>query len=199
MKRPADSLLGYAILGLLHGKPKSGYELRKIFSETAMGNYSDSPGAIYPALRRLERDRQIAGRNEKTAGGRERRIFRLTNAGTSKLKQWTILPVTADDLDNGAAELMLRFAFLEQVHGPRLCTRFLSMFHDALEDYIDKLEKYAAVNRSKMPRSAQLALEQGIRGYRSMYDWTEYAEQQYRTSGKRTSAKGSQPSKGGRR
>ena len=32
----------------------SGYDLRKIFTTTAMGSFSDSPGAIYPALARLE-------------------------------------------------------------------------------------------------------------------------------------------------
>ena len=32
----------------------SGYDLRKVFEETALGNYSSSPGAIYPALSRLE-------------------------------------------------------------------------------------------------------------------------------------------------
>ena len=49
-KTPA---LGYALLGLLM-KPSSGYDLRKIFSSTSMKTYSGSPGAIYPALRRLQ-------------------------------------------------------------------------------------------------------------------------------------------------
>ena len=47
--------LGYALLGLLQGKPSSGYDLRKIFSSTSMRTYSDSPGSIYPALLRLEK------------------------------------------------------------------------------------------------------------------------------------------------
>jgi DNA-binding PadR family transcriptional regulator len=49
--------LGYALMGLPQGKPWPGYELRKIFSSTAMRTYSDSPGAIHPALRRLEHHR----------------------------------------------------------------------------------------------------------------------------------------------
>jgi len=54
-------LLGYALLGLIHQKPSSGYDLRKTFAETAMGNYSDSPGAIYPALERLESQGLVRG------------------------------------------------------------------------------------------------------------------------------------------
>ena len=185
-------------MGLLHQKPSSGYELRKIFAETAMGNYSDSPGAIYPALRRLESEKLIAGKNEKTVGGRERRIFRLTHDGTAKLKMWTALPITPAQLGNGGGELMLRFAFLEKVHGAKMCETFLSMFRDALQPYIAELEEFAAKNKAVMPLSARLALEQGIRGYRSTYDWTEYAMQQFRKQQKRVSAQPSQPSKGDR-
>ena len=48
-------LLGHALLGLLHGSSLSGYDVRKIFTETPMGSFSNSPGAIYPALERLEK------------------------------------------------------------------------------------------------------------------------------------------------
>ena len=54
------SLLGYALLGLLHQKPSSGYALRRVFATTPMGTFSDSPGAIYPALGRLERHLGLA-------------------------------------------------------------------------------------------------------------------------------------------
>ena len=36
------SALGYALLGLIDLKPSSGFDLRKIFAETAMGNCSSS-------------------------------------------------------------------------------------------------------------------------------------------------------------
>jgi DNA-binding PadR family transcriptional regulator len=48
------SQLGFALLGLIHQQPMSGYDLRKVFTASALGSYSDSPGAIYPALNRLE-------------------------------------------------------------------------------------------------------------------------------------------------
>ena len=53
--------LGYALLGLIEQKPASGYDLRKIFSSTSMKYYSDSPGAIYPALGRLEQQGLLRG------------------------------------------------------------------------------------------------------------------------------------------
>ncbi len=47
--------LRLAILGLVAMHPQSGYDLRKIFETTPMGNFSSSPGAIYPALKSLEK------------------------------------------------------------------------------------------------------------------------------------------------
>src|SRR5580704_12277438 len=66
--------LGYALLGLLHQKPASGYDLRKIFSSTSLKSYSDSPGAIYPALGRLEKQGLIRGTVEEVSGLRRRQI-----------------------------------------------------------------------------------------------------------------------------
>ena len=64
---PRDpTTLEYALLGLLHQGAMSGYDLRKIFESTAMGSYSGSPGAIYPALRRLEKQGLVASEVDST-------------------------------------------------------------------------------------------------------------------------------------
>ena len=62
-----NSLLGFALLGLIFEQPRSGYDLRKIFTTTAMGSFSDSPGAIYPALARLEANGLVRGTVEESA------------------------------------------------------------------------------------------------------------------------------------
>src|ERR1022692_1610130 len=109
MNPPKIPSLGYALLGLLQ-KPSSGYDLRKVFSSTSMKSYSDSPGAIYPALNRLERQGLIRGAIEEGSGLRRRQVFRLTPKGLSELKQWITRPVTREDLVRGQQDLMLRFA-----------------------------------------------------------------------------------------
>src|ERR1035438_1444876 len=102
--------LGYALLGLLQ-KPSSGYDLRKVFSSTSMKTYSDSPGAIDPALARLERAGLIRGTIEEGSGLRRRQVFRLTPKGLSELKQWITRPVAREDLVRGQQEIMMRFDF----------------------------------------------------------------------------------------
>ena len=175
----AIPLLGYALLGLIQQKPCSGYDLRKIFAETAMGNYSSSPGAIYPALQRLEDDGLIVGKVEETAGLRRRRVCRITKAGTEALKRWLARPIAPDDVRRGTDALMLRFAFMERVLGLCACVAFLHDFSGALTPYIAELERFLTANGDGMPLSARLALESGIRSYRCTFDWTQYALRAY--------------------
>ena len=63
-----DSILGYALLGLLHQRPLSGYDVKLIFASSPMGGFSDSPGAIYPALSRLERRGLVRSEIQPSAG-----------------------------------------------------------------------------------------------------------------------------------
>ena len=60
-KKTTLSTLSLAVLGLIQQEPRSGYDLRKIFSTTPMGHFSTSPGAIYPALKRIEKSGWIRG------------------------------------------------------------------------------------------------------------------------------------------
>jgi DNA-binding PadR family transcriptional regulator len=178
-KRGSIPILGYALLGLIREKASSGYDLRKIFAETAMGNYSSSPGAIYPALQRLEIDAFVTGKIEETAGLRRRCVYHITKAGSVALKEWLALPVASDKVKRDQGELMLRFAFMERVLGPSACVSFLRSFGAALSPYIVELEAFLTANREQMPLSARLAFENGLRNCRCTYDWTLYALQTY--------------------
>jgi DNA-binding PadR family transcriptional regulator len=182
MRQSSIPVLGYALLGLIDLKPSSGYDLRKVFAETAMGNYSSSPGAIYPALERLESQRLIRGVVEDSAGLRRRRIYHSTSAGRDELKKWLAKPLEPTDVMRGAQELMLRFSFMERALGAASVVAFLAEFRAALKSYLSGLESYARANAKQMPLSGRLALESGIRGYRGMYDWTAYAIRAYRHS-----------------
>lgn len=197
MKEAHITVLGYALLGLLHLKPQSGYDLRKTFAQTAMGTYSSSPGAIYPALERLERDKLIVGRVQDSAGLRRRRMYRPTEAGVAALKRWLTGPITDDDVKRGEAELMLRFSFMEHTVGAEACMSFLVEFGGALKPYIAGLKAFLSTNAAVMPLSARLALESGIRGYETLGEWTEYALRAYRKSESANQKLKSHASKGG--
>lgn len=165
--------LGYALLGLLQ-KPSSGYDLRKVFSSTSMKTYSDSPGAIYPALARLEKAGLIRGAIEEGSGLRRRQVFRLTPKGLSELKQWITLPITREDLESGLKTVMLRFAFSETAVGADASLKILKSLEAALPPFLQTLHEQLKAMKGVAPASGRLALECGIRGYESLLDWTHY-------------------------
>ena len=182
-----DSLLGFALLGLLQEQPRSGYDLRKVFATTAMGSFSDSPGAIYPALKRLEARGLIRGQIEESAGLRRRQIFRNTPKGLAKLKTWLKRAITHDDVMRRIGELMLRFAFIDQTLGPAATESFLAEYAKTLAEYVPSLHEFHRTTANNMPMSARLAFESGIEEYEVRLKWarTSLALYQRENRGKR--------------
>ena len=171
--------LGYAILGLVQHTPCSGYDLRKIFASTALKSYSDSPGAIYSALRRLEQQRLIRGRIQQGSGLRRRQVFHVTAKGIVELNKWIARPLTQDDLAGGLKEVMLRFAFSERIAGADASVQLIRDLRAQLEEYVPTLHAQLKVGKAAMPRSGRLALESGIRSYECLLEWTNHALASY--------------------
>lgn len=166
-----NSLLGYALLGLLHQQPLSGYDLRKIFSSTPIGEFSDSPGAIYPALRRLQERGLVRGVVQASKGLRKRRVFRITPKGLESFKAWQSRPIVRDDMIRRSGELLLRFAFMDQTFGPERALAFLREFARELSSYIPSLRQHLDAHATEMPLSGRLALESGVQDYEARLRW----------------------------
>jgi DNA-binding PadR family transcriptional regulator len=175
MKEQDISLLGFALLGLLHQKPASGYDLRKIFASTAMGTFSDSPGAIYPALKRLEKSELIRSVVEDGPGLRRRRLFSPTPQGSKMLKRWLQQPVTRADVARRSHEVLLRFAFTDRVLGAPAAVALLEKLQEELGAYIPELKRNLRKQADEVPLSGMLALVSGIKQHESLLSWTKLA------------------------
>lgn len=166
------STLGYALLGLLHAAPQSGYDLRKTFLTTPLALFSDSPGAIYPALRRLAGQRWIAVvAGERT--GRRRRLLAPTARGREAFREWLRRPPTREDVVRRWDVLMLRLAFMGAAEP--LMSGFLKAVRTEMAAYTAELEAFQAGHARQMPVGAQLAFESGIEGCRAQLSWVEDA------------------------
>jgi DNA-binding PadR family transcriptional regulator len=121
----AHSQLGYALLGLIHQQPLSGYDVKKIFASTPMAGFSDSPGAIYPALRRLEQLGLVRSEVQQITGLlRRRRAFEIAAKGVASLRAWQSKPIVEQNMVRGMSELLLRFAFMDEMLGRSDRSRF---------------------------------------------------------------------------
>jgi len=89
----------YIVLDILREGPKHGYEIIRALEERSGGQYTPSPGSIYPILQYLEELGLVRADQDG-----ERRVFHLTDAG-------------AADLQTRAAEVA---AFWERFSGPKI-------------------------------------------------------------------------------
>jgi DNA-binding PadR family transcriptional regulator len=92
--RNRTGVLELAILGLLHGTPMHGYELRKQLSTVLGALRAFSYGSLYPCLKELLADGLIAEEHDEEAGPasaavsrRSRKVYRLTADGKERLQE----------------------------------------------------------------------------------------------------------------
>jgi DNA-binding PadR family transcriptional regulator len=177
--------LGFALLGLLQERPRSGYDLRKVFATTPMAHYSSSPGAIYPALRRLQRQGLISGSVDRSQSLRPKKTFRPTAKGIRALKGWLSRPVTREDVVFHLDELLLRFSLMAGLQSRAQTRRFLKSFARELEAYVAELQQQREALRADAPLHGRLALECGTESYRAHARWAKRALSRFSSKQKR--------------
>ena len=81
LKGHLDSL----ILAVVSAEPAHGYAIIQELKLRSGGAFSLPEGTVYPALHRLERSGLLAS-GWSNAGGRRRRVYRLTRRGRTRLE-----------------------------------------------------------------------------------------------------------------
>ncbi len=127
--------LEHALLGLLADHPRTGYAVRQVFAATPMASLGDSPGTIYPALKRLEAGGLIKA--SKAKDGRGTRELASTRKGKTALHRWLKRAVTASDVVWLDSELLLRYEFLELLGDDKATTAFLTGYRDATAQLVE--------------------------------------------------------------
>jgi DNA-binding PadR family transcriptional regulator len=172
-KQTIDSPLSMAILGLLFYRPMSGYDLRKAFVTTSLKHFSSSPGAIYPALRRLEAATLIQGKIEGQNTLRPKKVYSLKSTGLAEFKERLSQPVTLDDIMWRMDVLMMRFSFMYELLGKERTLKFLEELSSATDSHIQALKKEHEVMNKNISFGGVRAFEHGIDIYRSTARWAK--------------------------
>jgi len=164
--------LRHGILGLVAGRPMSGYDITREFDLTLGHVWSARHSQIYPELSRLASEGLI---EHVDSGPRGRKRYTATEAGRAEVLRWLREDEPGRDL---RVEAMLQGFFywmLEPVEAVALIDRE-GAFHAA------KLEAYDALARSGIDWAAtrerhaqRIMLEAGIRYERGLVEWSEWA------------------------
>jgi DNA-binding PadR family transcriptional regulator len=173
LRNATPSTLSLAILGLICLGPMSGYDLRKVFLTTPMGHFSTSPGAIYPALRRMEQRGLIKGSIHKKQTLRPKQIYTITRRGRTALKERLTQPIINDDVMWRMDELVLRFAFMGNVVGKEQSLEFLRDLLPRLDAYVCYLKDQLKAERGREHATGAYAVEQGIAIYEATARWSK--------------------------
>ena len=172
------STLSLAILGLVSQQPRSGYDLRKVFSSTPMGHFSASPGAIYPALKRVEECGWVRTQVKNAKTLRPKQVYTLTKDGRKVLRQHISQAVTEEDVIWRLDELLLRFAFMSELVDRKHALRFLHEFSGGVTRHLLTLRQHLGAFGGQMPATGRLALENGIEKYQMHARWAKKAARQ---------------------
>jgi DNA-binding PadR family transcriptional regulator len=166
-----NSPLTLAVMGMLHQWPQSGYDLMKLFESSAIGNCSSSPGAVYPALKRLEEAGLIAGEVENEDTLRPRQVYHVTDAGEEALRTYLEQPITRDDVVRRGGDVLLRFVFAGSVLGTEEAARILTEYADETEAYVPALEAELKALPGDIPPFGRYGLQHAIGNSRWQIQW----------------------------
>jgi len=167
--------LEYALLGIVGMSPLTGYDVHKVFATTPLAHFSSSPGAIYPALRRLAHYGLLEARLDTTKEARPRRVYSLTKSGESVLEAWLHQPVTREELIRGAGAPILRFSLAGDRLNRAEILDYLESYQKVVAAYVEELYAYTGQSAGPENLYGSLALHHGIRSYESELEWTKWA------------------------
>ena len=135
----------HVLLGMIFIQPSSGYDLKRRFATSPMGVYQPSSGALYPALERLERRGLLGSETLRpAAGGRPRRVYRLSAEGRQAHLGWIREPVQPETVAQDLGMHLLRFVMMADVLPEDEVLGFLASLRAALAGFVAALEQASA-------------------------------------------------------
>jgi len=172
--------LEYIILGLLSLTPQTGYGIISVM-ERAASRWSGSPGAIYPALKRLEGQGIISSHIAASNDARPRRLYRVLPPGEQMLDDWLRLPVTRAAILDERDLSLLKFTFAER----RLTVEEVLAWLDAYEKAVDSYDVTQRIwyDMRMLAQSVhqQLLVEATMMELNTLRAWVQMAQRRLRT------------------
>lgn len=162
------------LVGLVAGGPRSGYDLKRFFATTPAVVYEPSSGALYPALRRLERRGLLRSELTVSSGRREQRLYSLTAAGREVHNGWLRQPVDPATVGRDLGMHLMRFVMAERELTADETLTFLRDLGDALEAFITGMEAFLR-DAPLTGRHPALAIEHGLAVHRASLRWVRHA------------------------
>ena len=163
------------LLGVIADEPRSGYGLKKLFNSSPASVYQPSPGALYPALRRLEERGLLHAEKQVSSGRRTQRLYQVTESGLTVYREWLRQPVVPETVGSDLGQHLMRFSLMENYLERAEVIAFLMDLGDALDGFVRGMEQFVAARQGTLRQHALLAIEHGVVIHRASLDWVRSA------------------------
>lgn len=160
----------FAILGLLAAEPRTGYDLKKVFSASEALPWSGNNNQVYRAVTDLHRRGLVALDVQEPRGGPSRKLYSVTDEGRLALASWLETPIPLPEF---RSEAVVRVAAgLADV--PEVA-------RSVLDAYLEQLRVQLAMAEERARRAdGAMRLVEGntVAHYRAEIAWVEHARNQ---------------------
>jgi DNA-binding PadR family transcriptional regulator len=158
------------ILGVVWKRgPCTGYAVAKEFATSPSSHFSGSAGAVYPAVRRLARERYLEGAAGHQ-GRRRRRTYTITRRGWDALRRWLAPPVPEDAARITYDPIRTRAYFLAALP-PKRRVAFLADAERQLRRQLPVIEAECERYREAGDEFSALAMGGGLYVIRARLKW----------------------------
>ncbi|NUU60581.1 PadR family transcriptional regulator [Paenibacillus agri] len=149
------------ILGLLHKKKRTGYEINEVFKTIFSHFFNGTYGMIYPTLKKLEKEKVIDKEVVFQEGKPNRNVFSISEVGTKEFFEYLISPVQPEIRQS---DFLMRMYFGEFVENEVV----IQWINDEIKqktEQIDQLKTDYIKWKDKLTYTQKISYDIGIAQY----------------------------------
>ncbi|GIF73602.1 PadR family transcriptional regulator [Asanoa siamensis] len=165
--------LKHAILGLLDLRPRTGYDLKKAFDDTARHFWAADRSQIYRTLAGLHADGLLEERVIAQRSRPDRHEYRLTDDGRAELQRWLRSPAPVEP---SREAFLARIFFAGQADDPEVVRTLAGERRALAHERLDELRALTAHTDTFAGRLRALTLRAGILHLETELRWLDEVE-----------------------
>jgi DNA-binding PadR family transcriptional regulator len=174
--------LRYTILGLLSWKPSSGYDLKRIISDSEVFYWSGNNNQIYKSLIELQKEGLVTYQVQVQESLPAKKIYTITDKGLSELSQSLLADPEMPELRKG---FLIQLAWAEILSDEEILA-LLEKYEDEIANRLSMYQAQAARPGSDQGRSKRekylwkRIAENLIAACQTELDWVRQTQQEFR-------------------
>jgi len=151
----------YAILGFLSWRSMTGYDLKKLFTDTDFIYWSGNNNQIYRTLVQLRKEEMVTNEVHFQDKYPARKVYTITEAGLSELRKWVTSSPDPPQLRN---TFLIQLAWADQLD------------QDELTSLVDKYEEEIHMHMLMCEEKERRKIDHPSRTPRENYLWKKIHE-----------------------